>query len=91
MTTEGNSQTPTSDQAGANRRKQQGEPLGDLGTVLERLWIFYEAMRKGMPVQNADAALAQLGTALRNGAQRVHRPGSLPVEPVADPRDAEAF
>ncbi len=83
MTTEGN-------QAEVNRRPQQGELFGELGAVLERLWMFYEAMRFGKPVPNADAALAQVGDALRNSAKRLNRHENLSAPPAADQRDAEA-
>jgi hypothetical protein len=83
MTTEG-------DQTKVNRRAQQGELFGELGVVLERLWMFYEAMRFGKPVQNADAALVQVGDALRHSAKRLNRPGNLSAPPAADQRDAEA-
>jgi hypothetical protein len=32
----------------------------DLGQILERLWIFYEAMRRGTPVVNSDEVLSQM-------------------------------
>ena len=83
MTTEGG-------QAEVNRHAQQGELFGELGAVLERLWMFYEAMRFGKPVQDADAALAQLGDALRHSAKCLNRPGNLSAPPAADQRDAEA-
>jgi hypothetical protein len=36
-----------------------------LTIVLERLWLFYEAMRQGKPLTDADQMLAQIGTILR--------------------------
>jgi hypothetical protein len=83
MTTEGG-------QTDVNKRAQQGELFGELGTVLERLWMFYEAMRFGKPVQDADATLAQLGDTLRNSVKPLNRPGNLSAPPTADQRDAEA-
>jgi hypothetical protein len=38
--------------------------LQDLGTVIERLFAFYEAMKTGKPVANGDEMLAQVGLAL---------------------------
>jgi hypothetical protein len=73
-----------------SRREQRGEMFAELGVVLERLWAFYQAMRLGQPVENAGEGLAQLEVALREGAQRIHRPGSASPAPVTDPRDAEA-
>ncbi len=89
MTTEANPQTPARDHTEANRREQQGQLFGDLGVVLERFWTFYEAMRYGKPVQNSDETLAQMVAALRSGARRVHRAGSLSAPAVADQRDVE--
>jgi hypothetical protein len=83
MTTEGG-------QAEVNRRVQQDELFGELGAVLERLWMFYEAMRFGKPVEDADAALAQLGNGLRHSVKRLNRSGNLSAPPAADQRDAEA-
>jgi hypothetical protein len=42
----------------------------DLGQVLERLWIFYEAMLRGTPVANSDEVLSQIGVALRRVSTR---------------------
>ncbi len=77
-------------QANVNRRAQQGEVFGELGAVLERLWMFYEAMRFGKPVQDADAALVLLRDALRQGVKPLNRPGNPTALPAADQRDAEA-
>jgi hypothetical protein len=46
------------------------ELLYDLGQVLERLWIFYQAMQRGTPVPNSDEVLSQLGVALRRVSTR---------------------
>ena len=37
-----------------------------LAATFEYLWSFYEAMRLGRPLPNADQQLANLGTAMRN-------------------------
>jgi hypothetical protein len=42
-----------------------GNRMQNLTAVLERLWLFYDAMRAGKPVQNAGQVLAEVGTALR--------------------------
>jgi len=36
-----------------------------LGLVLERLWIFHEAMRTGRPLERSDEMLAEVGNALK--------------------------
>jgi hypothetical protein len=41
-----------------------------LGQVLERLWMFYEAMLRGTPVPNSDEVLSQIGVALRRVSAR---------------------
>jgi hypothetical protein len=51
----------------------QGRPesrIQELTIVLERLWLFYEAMRSGKPLAGGDEMLAQAGMALRNAAKR---------------------
>jgi hypothetical protein len=40
--------------------------------VLERLWIFYKAMREGKPLTDADQMLAQVGTILRDATKTRH-------------------
>jgi hypothetical protein len=35
-----------------------------LGIILERLWMFYEAMRSGKPIGNSDEMLAEVRGAL---------------------------
>jgi hypothetical protein len=42
----------------------------DLGQVLERLWIFYEAMLRGTPVPDSDDGLSQIEAALRRVSTR---------------------
>ena len=42
----------------------------DLGQVLERLWIFYEAMLRGTPVPDSDDRLSQIEAALRRVTTR---------------------
>jgi hypothetical protein len=42
----------------------------DLGQVLERLWIFYEAMLRGTPVLDSDDRLSQIEAALRRVSTR---------------------
>jgi hypothetical protein len=44
--------------------------FSDLGQVLERLWIFYDAMQRGTPVPNSDEVLSQMGVALRRVSTR---------------------
>jgi hypothetical protein len=47
---------------------REGHPesrIQELTIVLERLWLFHEAMHSGKPLANADEMLAQIGTALR--------------------------
>ena len=51
------------------------ELFNDLGQVLERLWILYEAMRRGTPVPNSDKVLSQMGVALRRVS--THHTGSV--------------
>lgn len=69
-----------------NSREQRGGIIADLGVALERLWAFHQAMRLGRPVENAEESLAQLGTALKQGAQRVHQSGSISSHaPEGDP------
>ncbi len=46
--------------------------IQSLAIVFERLWLFYEAMRSGMPLTNADQVLAQVGSALRSATKRKH-------------------
>ena len=41
-----------------------------LGQVLERLWIFYEAMLRGTPVPDSDDRLSQIEAALRRVSTR---------------------
>ena len=42
-----------------------GSRFQSLTAVLERLWVFYEAMRNGKPVANADQVMAQISSALK--------------------------
>jgi hypothetical protein len=56
----------------STRRAGEAEPenrLQCLAIVLERLWLFYQAMRSGKPLANADEMLAQVGTALRTATK----------------------
>jgi hypothetical protein len=46
--------------------------IQDLMIVLERLWIFYKAMREGKPLTDADQRLAQIGTILRDATKTRH-------------------
>lgn len=43
---------------------------GQLATVLEQLWNFYEAMRLGKPLPDADTKLAGLKSAMRSVIKR---------------------
>lgn len=40
-----------------------------LTIILERLWLFYEAMRQGKPLTDADQMLAQIGTILKDATK----------------------
>jgi hypothetical protein len=42
----------------------------ELGQILERLWIFYEAMLHGKPVPNSDEVLSQIEVTLRRVSSR---------------------
>jgi hypothetical protein len=56
----------------STRRAGEAEPenrLQCLAIVLERLWLFYQAMRSGKPLTNADEMLAEVGTALRTATK----------------------
>jgi hypothetical protein len=46
--------------------------IPDFMMVLERLWIFYKAMREGKPLTDADQMLAQVGTILRDATKTRH-------------------
>jgi hypothetical protein len=43
----------------------------ELGHVMERFWIIYEAMLRGTPIPDSDDVLSQIETALRRA---VHVP-----------------
>jgi hypothetical protein len=60
-------------------REQQTELFQDLGVVFERLWTFHQAMRLGRPVQDAEANLAELKTALIQGSDHLHVPANFPT------------
>jgi hypothetical protein len=58
---------------GTNRVPSRGrvrESFYELGQVLERLWIIYEAMLRGTPVPDSDDVLSQMGAALRRVSAR---------------------
>ncbi len=63
--TEGRNESEVSSWPGRAR-----ELFRDLGQVLERLWIFYDAMLRGTPVPNSDEALSEIGVALRRISTR---------------------
>jgi hypothetical protein len=44
---------------------QLPERLQTLGAVLERLWQFYEAMHRGLPLPNHREVLPEMKTALK--------------------------
>jgi hypothetical protein len=46
--------------------------IQSLTLVLERLWLFYEAMRTGKPLAGGDELLAQMGSALKDAARTKH-------------------
>jgi hypothetical protein len=43
--------------------------IQSLTIVLERLWLFDEAMRQGKPLTNADQMLAQIGTIIKDATK----------------------
>ncbi len=43
--------------------------IHSLTLVLERLWVFYEAMRSGKPLTGGDELLAQMGSALKDATR----------------------
>ena len=47
--------------------------IHSLTLVLERLWLFYEAMRSGKPLAGGDELLAQMGSALKDATRTKHR------------------
>jgi hypothetical protein len=58
---------------GADRVSSRGrarEFFYELGHVLERLWIFYEAMLHGSPVPNSDEVISQIEVTLRRVSMR---------------------
>ena len=61
---------------GTNEREVSFRPgrarelFRDLGQVMERLWIFYDAMLRGTPVPDSDEALSEIGVALRRISTR---------------------
>jgi hypothetical protein len=46
--------------------------IQSLMLVLERLWLFYEAMRSGKPLAGGDQLLAQMGNALEDPTRTKH-------------------
>lgn len=68
--TEGTTESELSSRPGHAR-----EFFNDLGKVIERLWIFHEAMHRGTPVPNSNEVLSQMGVALRRVS--THHPGSV--------------
>jgi hypothetical protein len=53
---------------GTNRVSSRGHArhlLYELGQILERLWIFREAMLHGRPVPNSEEVLSEIGVTLR--------------------------
>jgi hypothetical protein len=46
--------------------------IQSLTLVLERLWLFYEAMRTGKPLAGGDELLAQMGSALKDATRTKH-------------------
>lgn len=46
--------------------------IQSLTLVLERLWLFYEAMRNGKPLASGDELLAQMGIAMRDATKTKH-------------------
>jgi hypothetical protein len=55
----------TEDTNGVSSRGRAREVFYELGHVLERLWIIYEAMLRGTPVPDSDNVLSQIEEALR--------------------------
>jgi hypothetical protein len=54
------------------REERPESRIQDLMIVLERLWIFYVAMREGKPLTDADQMLAQVVTILRDTTKTRH-------------------
>jgi hypothetical protein len=46
--------------------------IQSLTLVLERLWLFYEAMRTGKPLAGGDELLAQMASALKDATRTKH-------------------
>jgi hypothetical protein len=69
-----------------NNCEQRNGILSDLGVVLERLWNFHQAMRSGLPMENAEASMAEMKTALTRGVQGVQLDFTPPA--VVDSRPA---
>jgi hypothetical protein len=46
--------------------------MQSLTLVLERLWLFYEAMRSGKPLAGGDKLLLQMGNALKDATRTKH-------------------
>jgi hypothetical protein len=46
--------------------------IHSLTLVLERLWLFYEAMRSGKPLARGDELLIQMGSALKDATRTKH-------------------
>jgi hypothetical protein len=53
--------------ADAARRESR---IQTLSLVLENLWLFYEAMRSGKPLECGDERLAQMRAALKNPSRK---------------------
>jgi hypothetical protein len=68
----------TSQPVGPFAGRQPASRIDNLAIVLERLWKFYEAMRSGKPLTDADQMLAQMGTALSHSAMITR--GTVPAE-----------
>jgi hypothetical protein len=55
---------------GVSSRGHVRELFYELSQILERLWIFYEAMLHGKPVPNSEEVLSQIEVTLRRVSTR---------------------
>jgi hypothetical protein len=60
----------TEESNGVSSRGRGRELFYELGQVLERFWIIYEAMLRGTPVPDSDNVLSQIEEALRRVSTR---------------------
>jgi hypothetical protein len=71
MATPWTSLTEGTNESGSSSSPEHAKELFyDLGHVLERLWIIYEAMLRGTPVPDSDDVLSQIEAALHRLSTR---------------------